>query len=138
MPIKYCYSWDGTDYNNGTFDSAQEALDDAIKESQLHQADEGRTPEFVFIAEATNYQNRTFYPDADIIIEHMACNADDRGGEYAGDYPDAGKEAEAELTQMLHEVLDKWCSKHEISPSFFQVGHEVKYCLATAKPVKAA
>lgn len=136
MNNKYCYSWGGEKYNNGTFNSAQEALEDAIKEAVLHQADEGLNPDSVYIAEAMTYQNSSFYPDADIIIEHMACNADDQGGEYAEDYLDFDKDAEIELTKMLHEVLDKWCAKHEISPSFYQVGPSVKYCLATAKPEK--
>ena len=135
MVNQYCYSWDGKNYNNGTFNSAQEALDDAIKESVEHQADEGINPDSVYIAKAMTYQNSFFYPDAEIITEHMACNAYDQGGEHADDYPDFDKDAEAELTKMLHEVLDKWCTKHEISPSFHQVGPAVRYCLATAKPI---
>lgn len=136
MNNQYCYSWDGKNYNNGTFNSAQEALDDAIKESVEHQVDEGINPDSVYIAEAMTYQNSSFYPDAEIITEHMACNADDQGGEHADDYPDFDKDAENELTQMLHEILDKWCDKHDISPSFYQVGPAVKYNLATSNPVK--
>lgn len=138
MGNKYCYSWDGKKYDNGTFDNAQAALDEAIKESFVHQAEDGKKTDYVYIAEAMTYQNSSFYPDADLIIEHMALEAHDKGGDYAIDYPDFDKNAKSELNQMLHKVLDKWCAKHNISPSFYQVGdsHAVKYCLTTAKPIK--
>lgn len=112
--MDWCYSYDNEIFDSGSFSTREEALIDAREN-----AEEGI--EFAYLANSAPYSNYTMYPDADIIIEHMYCQADDLGGDFANDYPDCPPEAEKELTEKLHKLLDEWCEKYEIKPSFYQV-----------------
>lgn len=124
----WCYSFDGESFTSGAFTSADNALQDAIKE-----ADESAK---VYLAPCETYDNSRFFPDADELINYMGNQADDVGGEFANDYPDVSEEAENELTEKLHALLNEWCDKHGVAPSFYGVRTAELYDLKTLKPVK--
>lgn len=110
----WCYSFDGSNFKSDTFASMELAIEDAKKEAD----DDIDT---IYVGQCETHHNERFFPDADIITEHMCVNAEDVGGDFANDYPDVTKEAEEELTQSLHKLLKEWCIKHDVSPSFYSV-----------------
>lgn len=126
----WCYSFDGEDYSSGTFASEQVALTEAQKA-----AAEFDTVKFLYVAKAEAQKNHSFFPDGSDIIEHMANQADDVGGDYVNNYPDVSDEAELELTTELHALLEKWCEKHSVSPSFYLVSDPVVYDVVTLKVI---
>ncbi|MBD1582815.1 hypothetical protein [Pseudoalteromonas sp. S16_S37] len=125
----WCYSFDGENFTSGTFTSIESALQDA-----RNKADDSAK---VYLAPCETYDNSRFFPDADELINYMGNQADDVGGEYANDYPDVREEAENELTEKLHDLLNKWCDKHDVAPSFYGVGTAELYDLKTLQPVKS-
>lgn len=130
MKKQFTYSTNGEDFNGGSFDSHKEAMKEA-----LATFDESDT-DFVYVGETVPHDNTRFYPDADLIIEHMALQADDVAGDYADGYPDASKEDEELLTKMMKDMLDEWCKKAQVSPSFYSVVNIKKYSVKTGKLVK--
>ncbi|MGF1884216.1 hypothetical protein [Vibrio splendidus] len=130
MKKQFTYSTDNEHFNGGSFDSHEDAKLEAL--ATEHKP--GTT--FVCVGEVAPHDNATFYPDAELIIEHMYEQARDVGGEYAEDYPDVSKEDEKLLTQMMKETLDKWCEIAQVSPSFFGVKNIKKYSVETGKLVK--
>ena len=112
MTHKYCYSLDNERFTDG-YDDFQRTVSEALSDvnDETH----------VYVGETVSHENSRFYPDSDVIIEHMACQADDVGGEYAESYPDASKANEEKLNKMLEEMLDKWCKECGVSPSFYSV-----------------
>lgn len=131
----WCYSLDNEDYSSGTFASVKSALAAGQKEVNDKIAD-GEKVDFIYVAKAEQQHNYSFFPDGSDIIEHMAEQADAVGGDYANNYPDVSDEAEKELTTELHALLEKWCEKHGVSPSFYQVSEPVTYDAATLKVSK--
>lgn len=118
MNTEYCYSWDGEDFKSDVFGSVKAALADAeIEDDGEHGV--------VYIGKVSRPDNSMFFPDAGDVIEHMAGQADDYAGEYASDYPDVSDEAKTELAEQLETLLNAWCEKHSVSPTFYQV-HDVK------------
>ena len=114
MSKEYCYSWNRQEFRSNVFPSIKEALAEAVE-------DGGDQYSHVYIGEVSRYCNSSFFPSADYIIEHMADQAADVGGEFAEGYPDVSEEAEAELTEQLTALLDAWCEKHGVSPRFWEV-----------------
>jgi hypothetical protein len=131
----WCYSLDNKDYSSGTFESVQAALTAGQKEVKDKITD-GEKVDFIYVAKAEQQHNYSFFPDGGDIIEHMADQADTVGGDYVNNYPDVSDEAENELTTELHALLEKWCEKHGVSPSFYQVSEPVIYDAATLKVSK--
>ena len=131
-PSLWCFSLNGEDYSHGTYSSTKAALEAAQKAA----ADDGGSVQLLYIAKAETQSNHSFFPDGSDIIEHMADQADSVGGDWANDYPDVSSEAEQELTKELHELLEKWCKKHDVSPSFYLVSDPVVYHAATLKATK--
>lgn len=124
---EYCYSWNGEDFNSGTFDSVQEALADAAVENDGEYF-------LVYVGEASRPSNSMFFPDAHVLIEQMYEQAGDYAGEHASDYPDASTEAVDDLTVQLHKLLSDWCEKHGISPTFYHIDNTKEYPIpATVK-----
>lgn len=119
---EYCYSWNGEDFKSGTFDSVKAALDDAV-------ADNDGEHTHVYIGQVERPSNSCFFPDAGDLLEHMDSQAYDYAGEYSADYLDVSDEAKAELNELLSSLLDSWCRKHGVSPSFYQVGNVKEYPL---------
>lgn len=62
-----------------------------------------------------------FFPDADLIIEHMACQAGDAGGELAEDYPDVSKQQREALDAKLSACLSEWIKECGLEPTFFTI-----------------
>lgn len=118
---EWCYALDGENFMSGTFSSKSEAVEQCKKEFLDH-CDDSDSSDLLTVAICTKPKNSDLFPDADDIIEHMANQADDIGGEYANDYPDASPENQELLTVMLHTTLNEWCDKCEIIPSFYTVG----------------
>lgn len=114
----YTWSIDGREGSNGSFNSQEEAVSDALEHAEYSDY----TPsEFVHIGKCKSYPNSYFFPDADYIIEQMVCTAYDVGGDYASNYPDVTDEAVNELTTKLHELLESWCKEHKVEPTFYSV-----------------
>ena len=124
----WCFSFDNCSFNSGVFKTQAIALDEAQREGERRSKEGGHNP-FVYLAKADLAANERFYPDADVLIEHMACQADDVGGDYVDNYPDCNIDAKNELTSELYSLLNRWCIKHGISPSFYEVGESTKYSL---------
>lgn len=127
----WCYSLDGEDYSSGTYSAAELALTEAQKA-----AVELGDVKFLYVAKAEPQNNHSFFPDGSDIIEHMATQADDVGGDYSNNYPDVSDEAETELTSALHKLLENWCKKYSVSPSFYLVSDPVVYDAVTLKLIK--
>ena len=122
---QFCYSWDDELFNSGRFDSVEEALADAAAE-----ADEQHS---VYVAEAEPWVNSTFYPSASWVLEHMQEQAWSEAGEHAEDYAEVSIEARDELNEQLVTLLDAWCEKHGVVPTFYRVRKSTPYQL----PLKA-
>lgn len=136
MKRQWCYSFNNKDFSSGAFCTKKLALEEAQKEGfALNNSDDSSTIKFIYIAQCEVAKNHSFFPDAEILIEHMACQADDIGGEHANGYPDASHDAEKELTNELHKLLHNWCNKHCISPTFYTVFESIKFDLNTLAKV---
>lgn len=128
MTKQYAHSFDGSTFT-GEFTTIKAALADArlsakdLENNMLH----------VHIGEAKAPLVESFFPDADMVTEHMACQADDVSGDFSNAFPDVSKEAETQLTIKLHELLKNWCTEHEISIDFFHVINTKIYSLKTGK-----
>lgn len=131
----WAYSFDNENFSSGMFSTKKEALSDAQREGLARNEQNDENNQFIYIAKSEHATNEQFFPDADIITEHMFCNAEDVGGDYADKYPDVSVEAEEELTDALHKLLSDWCNKHEVAPSFYTVSESKKYNISTLKPV---
>ncbi len=114
----WCYSFDNQNFRSEVFESEELAVQDAIKQ--------GEDKDHVFVAPCKRAVNSQFYPDADLITEHMLVNAQDNYNEHADEYPDVSEDAEKELTRELHKLLDRWCKKHQVEPTFYMVGESKK------------
>jgi hypothetical protein len=131
----WSYSLNNEDYSSGTFKSVKDALSagqQAVKES----IQDGKKIDFIYVATVQPQHNYSFFPDGGDIIEHMADQADAEGGDYAEHYPDVSDEAQEELTTELHALLEKWCEKYNVSPSFYKLADPVIYDAVTLKVVK--
>ncbi|PSW29155.1 hypothetical protein C9J21_19915 [Photobacterium phosphoreum] len=134
MAKSWCYSFDNEQFRSGTFATRKAALQDAQKEGlAINKEKYNNKIEWIYISECKPAVNKDMYPDADIIIEHMECQAEDIGGEYTNEYPDVTTEQKDELTDQLHELLDRWSNKHNITPTFYTVFKSNKYDLKTLK-----
>lgn len=111
---KQCWSANGEDF---LFQSLSELLD----------SHPGYQPgDVVYVGDAS-YPDTHQLIDAEDVIEQMTDRAWDIAGEYAMDYPDATKEAKAELDQFLQ----AWITKH-CPPEFFVVKNSKEYTLTAA------
>lgn len=60
--------------------------------------------------------------DADSVLESIAEDAYNHGGDYAEGYLDyIGKDAYSELDDRLNEVLSDWINKNNLHPNFYSV-----------------
>jgi hypothetical protein len=132
---QWCYSFDNTDFTSGTFEDKTKALQDAQEEG-LARIKEGEELEKIYLATAELPNNKQFFPDASMITEHMALQAEDVGGEHANEYPNTSKEAEEELTEQLEALLTKWCDRHEVTPTFYTVSNSEQYSLQTLEKIE--
>lgn len=108
---KYCYSWDGTNYSNGPFNSEEEAIADA-KETNT-------SAEEVWIGTITEPKLRWF-SNEEGIIDSMYENLREDCGDFADDF-EIPLEQERELASMIDETVQKWIEKNHIKPDCYQV-----------------
>lgn len=137
MSKSWCYSFDDSNFLSGTFNTRKAALEDAQKEGIARNNDEGNNNiKCIYVAECKLAVNEELFPDAETIIEHMECMAQDAGGEHGSDYPDVTKEQKEDLTSQLHKLLNEWCEKCDVTPSFYTVFESKKHDLITLKSVE--
>lgn len=122
LTVEFCYSWNGEDFRSGTFGSLGAALCSAA-------ADNDGEHTHVYIGKAQRPINSQFFPNAEDVIEHIENQAYDYGGEFAEDYMDVSSEANEDLNNQLHALLDSWCKKHGLHPDFYQVYSVKEYLL---------
>lgn len=114
----FAWSINDDDYTSGTFSSFDDAVADALDNAE---DDDCNPVESVYIGECKEYANSKFFPDGWDIVNHMLNAANDVVGEHADDYPDVDREAIDELTKRLHKLLEEWCTKHGVEPSFYEI-----------------
>lgn len=128
---KYSYSFD-----NERFEGEFESIEAALAASSNDTVEERTGKETVFIGRNLKPLVSETFPDGDHIIDQMACQAGDIGGEWAENFPDVDKAAEQDLTESLHRMLNIWCDKHEVGINFWQVTDIEEYCFFTGKKVE--
>lgn len=94
------YSSDGEIYF-GNFATADEAIAD------------GGDP--AFVGQYIEPTDPSTYLDADLLIDHAACQ-DEYCGEYAEGWPCATKEQEDDLTAEVQRVFGEWMDRHDLRP----------------------
>ncbi len=125
--MAYAYSFNAIDFNNSGFKSIEEALK-AAKEDVAGYSE--NKPKKCFIGEQIEFQ-----PEIDVedIIGQLQDNADDFGGEYAGDYLKNVTDTEAkQLGEALQKVFDEWEEKTKNKATFFQIDDYKEYSLEAA------
>lgn len=127
MNKEYTFSYNGEDYNNGTFPTVEEALDEA-KECwfDCHDASDsvdGRVD--VYIGEAEYYTDGLF---VDYIIEQQQEEAYNECGEWAETYlDDITKEEKDILEERLNKVWNEFKKEFNHEATFYTVANEKKY-----------
>jgi hypothetical protein len=109
--MDYCWSADGEMYNF-------ESLNDLI---QCH--DELTIGSIIYRGEAQPINHKHLI-DADDIIETIGERAYDMVGECADDYPHVTKDARTELTNLVHD----WIERH-VPPNFWTVMNIKEYTI---------
>lgn len=112
-PDKYWCSWNGECYDEGPYDSLEEALEGA-KEANVFKYKK------VWIGTAEKATLR-WNSNEEEIIESMIENLCEDCGEYGEDALDVTVEQELDLAKMIDEVVSQWIRKHDIKVSCFTV-----------------
>ncbi|MGB1309962.1 MAG: hypothetical protein ACPG47_02070 [Leucothrix sp.] len=115
--LEYCYSFSEDQDFAGSFVSREEAIAEAIDSGEYDPVDNN----CIYTGVIQRIEPSQFFPNADMIINEMACQADSDAGEFDTNFPDASKEAEEDLDRMLNKTLESWCAKHGISVDFWHV-----------------
>ena len=119
---KYCYSFDGNNYDSGLFETKKEAIESAKKDRPEE--------ENVWIGTAVKPTLRWNSCEEEI-IESIQEDLYDQCGEYAeGQLDDITNKQELDLAKMIDEAVAKWIKKYDIKPSCYTVAdcglHELK------------
>lgn len=80
----------------------------------------------VYVGEA-HHPDPAEYADAEYVLDQVASQGYDDGGEYAENYPDVSTEAQAQLNSFLRPWLRKHCA-----PSFYVVSNSRPHTLTEA------
>lgn len=131
------YSWDfdkdAEFWNNGTFDTVEECIEDAIQFLKTEIEDSDEYPTVVYIGE-----NREFVPEVDglNILEHLEEQASEQCGEISNDWEtydwkDREKRDKeiSELENELNKVVIDWLTKYKRMPNFYTVENIKEYPL---------
>ena len=132
---KYSWDFDGDAefWNNGTFDTVDECIEDAIQFLTKEIADSEEYPTVVYIGE-----NREFVPEVDglQVLEALEEQASEQCGEVGSDWETYDwkdrqkKEKEiSELKDELNRVLIDWLTKYGRMPNFYTVENIKEYPL---------
>ncbi len=92
----------------------QQAAELAIEELGMEDG------QFVEVGQYRDPTSPESYVDAEIILEHVACQ-DDYQGDFAEGWPGVRKPAIEELDAAITEVFAKWLDKHGARPWWFRV-----------------
>ena len=119
---KYCYSFDGENYDSGLFKTEKEAIEYVKKDRP--------ETENVWVGTAVKPTLRWNSCEEEI-IESMQEDLLDQCGEYVeGELDDITNEQELDLAKMIDEAVAKWIEKYDIKPSCYTVTdrelHELK------------
>lgn len=124
---EYTFSYNGEDYNNGTFSTIEEALDEA-KECWFERYDISDSADGyidIYIGEAEYYTDGIF---VDGIIEQQQQDAYSEMGECAEDYlEDITDEEKDILQERLNEVWKEFKKEFNHEARFFKIINEKKY-----------
>lgn len=101
----------------GEFPSFDAALAAAIADRPKYFLKHGS----VEIGELVKYPSNTLFMSAAKLIDETWHSAHFEMGEFATEYLQATEEAESELHEQLHELLNAWCDKHNIDPHAHKV-----------------
>jgi hypothetical protein len=109
---QYAYSTDEeSEVFHGRFDSREEASADAFKDPAMN---------CVWIGEIVDPIQPEDHVDADLLLEHVACQ-DDYEGEIADQWPESSKEQEEELTGEIRKTFAGWLDRHELRPTHYVI-----------------
>ena len=124
---EYTFSYNGEDYNNGTFSTIEEALEEA-KECWFERYDISDSADGyidIYIGEAEYYTDGIF---VDGIIEQQQQDAYSEMGECAEDYlEDITDEEKDILQERLNEVWKEFKKEFNHEARFFKIINEKKY-----------
>lgn len=127
------YAWDfdidSEFWNNGTFDSVEECIEDAIQYLTTAIDDSDEYPKLVYIGNV-----REFVPKIGAlhILERLEEQAQEECGEIGEDwdaYHYDEKERIAELEDALNKVVIDWLTKYNRMPNFYTVENIMEYPL---------
>ncbi|WP_373079140.1 hypothetical protein [Fusobacterium varium] len=124
---EYTFSYNGEDYNDGTFPTIEEALEEAkecwFERYDISDSEDGCID--IYIGEAEYYTDGIF---VDYIIEQQQQDAYSEMGECAEDYlEDITKEEKAILQERLNKVWNEFKKEFNHEATFYTVANEEKY-----------
>lgn len=109
---KYCYSWDGENYNSALFDYVEDALKDAKQSSP------GK--EEVHIGAVVRPILR-WISNEEEIINSMEGYLMEKCGEYGKDALDITDEMMIALGEMIDQIVEEWIDKYHIKPNCYTI-----------------
>ena len=126
MSTKYSYSTDEENYH-GEYDSVEAACDGATEEIE---ADENVVGRHFWVGEQVEPPAPESYWEADLWLEHVACQ-----DEYSGDWADgwdgnSTNEQRAELEAEVRAVMANWLDKYDLRPKFWNIVNPRKFYVA--------
>ena len=128
---KYCWDFDedAEFWNNGTFDTVEECIEDAIQYITKAMDDSDDYPKAVYIGNV-----KEFAPNvcAFHVLERIEEQAQVECGEIAGGwdaYHYDEKDKISELENELNKVLIDWLAKYNRMPNFYTVENIKEYPL---------
>ena len=109
---KYSWSLDKDDeiWNNGTFDTIEECINDAVRNYHLMKG------ETIAIGETVSFG---VYIDADDIIERIEDEAYEHAGESSEGWLSYTNEERDNLSERLTECVEKWLAETNNEPNFY-------------------
>lgn len=110
--MKYSYSTDEEKYH-GEFDRENEAIQEGAEMAGVGGA--------FWIGENTPPEPPENRFDAADWLEEVSCR-DDYSGEWAEDWDRSTKEQRTELEDQVRAVMSLWLDRHELRPTFFNIG----------------
>lgn len=120
---KYCYSLGDTEYYEGSFDTREEALAEAIKDNA--RLPKGHQVSIVYTAEEVPKTILDYF-DAEELIQNMQEKADEDVSESAdGWFPQYPLCLKQEVLDDLNKAISDWATKHKLQPDFYGVDNEI-------------
>lgn len=116
---KYCYSFDDDYYISGTFDSKEEAIEEAKKEFKKYNWENDYPEKIIYLAEAFLYEDN-FDSLADNLIEDMQEKALD-DNEYAGNYMELSEEHREIFEKRLEKMIKDFQKEFGYEPNFYEI-----------------